>query len=291
MSSHTYSIFDPAQHAAISKSYGLLPAQTTHRVNLLKVSNIEDGDRILEIGCGQGDCTTVLALMYPSSKIDAVDPGSLDYGGPETLGEAQERIKAYEFGERISFHQATPVEFLAEVKENDFDVAVLCHCMWYFKGKSEALAVLKAVRAKVKKLFIAEWGLKSKTPEGQIHLLAALTMGTREARIPHSNANIRSALAPVTIKSLVKEAGFSLSEENWIVPSKTLEDGRWETGMLVRKDKNGESVFLKTAREEINDDNSSNMLETMLEVVNQDIVDVGGLENVMCMDVWTGTFE
>ena len=52
-----------------------------HRINLIKFWGITPGSRVLEIGCGQGDCTTVLAdAVGPDGLVDAVDPGAPDYG-------------------------------------------------------------------------------------------------------------------------------------------------------------------------------------------------------------------
>ena len=52
-----------------------------HRINLIKFWGITPGSRVLEIGCGQGDCTTVLAdAVGPDGHVDAVDPGAPDYG-------------------------------------------------------------------------------------------------------------------------------------------------------------------------------------------------------------------
>lgn len=52
-----------------------------HRINLVKFWGITPGSRVLELGCGQGDCTTVLAdAVGPDGHIDAVDPGAPDYG-------------------------------------------------------------------------------------------------------------------------------------------------------------------------------------------------------------------
>lgn len=40
-----------------------------------------EGKRVLEIGCGQGDCTAVLAdRVGPNGHVTGVDPGPLDYG-------------------------------------------------------------------------------------------------------------------------------------------------------------------------------------------------------------------
>jgi protein-L-isoaspartate O-methyltransferase len=56
-------------------------SQTLHRLALLENLKISTGSRVLELGCGQGDCTTVLAhAVGGSGSVVAVDPADLDYG-------------------------------------------------------------------------------------------------------------------------------------------------------------------------------------------------------------------
>ena len=47
---------------------------------------ISEGEKVLELGCGQGDATTVLAsAVGETGHITAVDPGELTYGKWELL--------------------------------------------------------------------------------------------------------------------------------------------------------------------------------------------------------------
>jgi ubiquinone/menaquinone biosynthesis C-methylase UbiE len=56
-------------------------AQTAHRRTLVSFWDIKPGSRVLELGCGQGDCTVVLAeAVGEKGHVDAVDPGVADYG-------------------------------------------------------------------------------------------------------------------------------------------------------------------------------------------------------------------
>lgn len=62
-----------------------LVRQIEHRIDFVSgpVWAIQKGKRALEIGCGQGDCTIVLAdAVMQSGKgwVDGVDPGKPDYG-------------------------------------------------------------------------------------------------------------------------------------------------------------------------------------------------------------------
>ena len=68
------SLHDPT-HFSIQHS------QTIHRLVLLQHWNIPTDSKVLELGCGQGDCTTVLAnAVGEQGRVVAVDPADLDYG-------------------------------------------------------------------------------------------------------------------------------------------------------------------------------------------------------------------
>lgn len=61
--------------------FSIQHAQNLHRLELVRHWKIGPGWRVLELGCGQGDCTTVLAsAVGEQGKIVAVDPAELSYG-------------------------------------------------------------------------------------------------------------------------------------------------------------------------------------------------------------------
>lgn len=56
-------------------------SQTKHRLDILQQWDILSGSKVLELGCGQGDTTTVLAAAVGEAGIVvAVDPADLEYG-------------------------------------------------------------------------------------------------------------------------------------------------------------------------------------------------------------------
>lgn len=61
-------------------------SQTKHRVEIVSRFNLQPGSNVLEVGCGQGDFTVVLAAAVgKNGHVTAVDPASLDYGTPTSL--------------------------------------------------------------------------------------------------------------------------------------------------------------------------------------------------------------
>lgn len=56
-------------------------SQTLHRIQIANRFDVKPGSKILEVGCGQGDFTVVLAAAVgETGHVTAVDPASLDYG-------------------------------------------------------------------------------------------------------------------------------------------------------------------------------------------------------------------
>ena len=67
-------LHDPAR-------FSIQYSQTLHRIALLQQWNICPGSRVLELGCGQGDCTAVLAyIVGEQGMVVAIDPATPDYG-------------------------------------------------------------------------------------------------------------------------------------------------------------------------------------------------------------------
>ena len=63
------------------KSLRVAKSQTEHRIDLARRWGITAGERVLEIGCGQGDATVVLAAAVgPSGHVTALDPAPSSYG-------------------------------------------------------------------------------------------------------------------------------------------------------------------------------------------------------------------
>lgn len=299
----------PLSSAEKIASYQLLPpnglaseaAQAAHRINILNswgAGVIKPGSRVLEIGCGQGNCTAVLAeAVGPTGHVDAYDPAPPDYGAPFTLAQAQEHISQSEIGSRITWHREKAWETAVSgaggkaAPEGKWDAVVLAHCVWYFKGRDELADILRDLQSKVKKdgkVCIAEYSLHATEKAAWPHVLAALAQGTMQAlRSEGSDDNIQTPLSPHQIKHIAHEQAWKLDHEALLVPEDGLLDGTWEAGSVASEG------FLREVEQAVarEDWKSVAMLKSMRSSVLAAVEAIGGVKKTRTMDVWTGVFS
>lgn len=295
----------PLSSAEKIATYQLLPpnglaaeaAQAAHRINILNrwgPDVVKPGSHVLEIGCGQGNCTAVLAeAVGPTGHVDAYDPAPPDYGSPFTLAEAQKHLSDSDVGSRITWHRGRPWETAAlnQEVENKWDVIVLAHCVWYFKGRDELSNILDDLKSKITKggrVCIAEYALHATEKAAWPHVLAAMAQGTLQALRSEANQdNIQTPLSPHQIKALAHGQGWDLNHEAMLVPEDGLLDGSWETGSVASED------FVKDVEQAIDGDDwkSDAMLKAMRASVQVAVEAIGGVKKTRTMDVWTGVFS
>ncbi|KUI55043.1 Aklanonic acid methyltransferase DnrC [Cytospora mali] len=304
----------PLSSAERIATYQLLPpnglaievAQATHRINLINTwgpTIIFPGARVLEIGCGQGNCTAVLAeAVGPQGNIDAFDPAPPDYGSPFTLAQAQAHISQSEIGKRVTWHRGKPLrephrrdDPAGKVEEAGWDVAVLTHCIWYFKRPEELKELLSYLADGIKaggKVCIAEYALRATEMAAVPHLLAALARGTLEAH-RESNENIQNLVSPGEIKEVAMKCRWKLDSEALLVPGKGLMDGQWETRSVVT----GRFGWQMEESPSLDDENrqSHMRVESVLRSARAAVLAavevIGGIKETRTMDVWTGVFS
>jgi SAM-dependent methyltransferase len=267
-------------------------SQTAHRINFINHWQIPPGSRVLELGCGQGDCTAVLAeAVGPEGHVDAVDPGSPDYGAPYTLAQAQDHLTKSPIGSRIGWHFADPRDFLRKTAgdgdEANWDVAVMAHCIWYFDKPDTLSEILRALQGRVKRVLIAEYALRATSPAAVPHILAAMTRAALEAHNPSSQANIRCMTSPKAIQALAGKEGWHLQTETALVPDAALSDGHWEAGSVEAV--SDEQWEKEIAGAGITDARIVTMLNSSRDAVVNAIAALSG-ERTRTMDVWVASF-
>lgn len=193
--------------------------------------------------------------------------------------------------------QADPLEFLASESNTDqqFDIAILSLCSYYFQSRSLLLATLRALHSRtspIETLFLAEWGLSSSDPTAQPHILAVLAQAALERYNPLSSANVRTVLSPKELRKVAEEAGWKLvvrssgdGEETYLVPADNVLDGRWEVAAASSKD------FLKSLDELVKDEKERGVIVALRDAVLASAERIGGRGKVSSMDVWCATFS
>ncbi|CZR68080.1 uncharacterized protein PAC_17979 [Phialocephala subalpina] len=261
-----------------STSSPSLISQMRHRLRLATFWDIKPGSRVLEIGCGQGDTTIVLA--------DAV-------GSPFNLGQAQQHIKTSAVGSRVTFHTPMdPIEYLDSYTGPKYDYVVLSHCIYYFATPLHLPLLVSALTSHTKHLVIAEWSL---TPsllhpiQTYPHVLAALLLTHLEShRSVSSDGNIRTVLSPSQIKAFATQKNLKLEKEAVLEADEGLRDGYWEVRDLLsgeRKERELDELFTGEGKEK-----ERVVAGAMFDALRSATDAVGGLEGVRCMSVWSGVF-
>lgn len=254
--------------------------QVEHRLQLINTWRIPPGSTILEIGCGQGTCTTVLATAVgPDGHVDAVDPGPPDYGSPYTLSQAQAHISSGALGSRITWHNAEATDVLATSGGKNWDYVVFSHCIWYFDSRDNLDTMLRALKGRVGSILVAEYALKATERDAEPHLLSVIARASLEAHNPSSTANIRCLLSPAGIKEMAEAAGWKVGDESNIVPAAGLLDGVWETDEVRSKS------FVEETEKQITSPRVKEMLLSSREAVIASYAAMGG-RKTRTMDVW-----
>ena len=209
--------------------------QTRFKRRLAETWRIPAGARILEIGCGQGDMTAILAdLVGPDGHVTAVDLADPTYGAPISLGASARHLLKSPIGRRIDFRFNVDVlDPSVTFEEAAFDYVVLAHSSWYFGSTDQLRAVLQHVRRWSKRLCFSEWSLSPHTLDQVAHLLAVLIQGQLEAFKQASESNIRTPLSASVLKNLLQESGWTPISES-LLEAPELQDAGWEIDHCLR---------------------------------------------------------
>lgn len=208
--------------------------QTEHRLKLVDFWDIKAGSKVLEIGCGQGDTTAVLAyIVGEMGFVHGIDIASPDYGSPVTLRDSINFLENSHLGNRIKVD--FEVDILAadvDFAENSFDYIVLSHCSWYLKSPDELLEILKKINKWTNVLCFAEWDTRVQRNEQLPHFLSILIQAQYACFAESSLSNVRTLFTPKDIQEIAKKAGWEILAENTI-DSTHLQDGKWEIDSTI----------------------------------------------------------
>jgi SAM-dependent methyltransferase len=211
------------------KSRAIQEIQTNHRMKLIGKWGIQPGQKILEIGCGQGDMTAALAYAVGAhGKITAIDSAPRGYGAPLTIGASMDRLKATGLGKVIEPYFSHNLLTDSSILNNRaFDGVVFAHCSWYFHSMEEFAKTLEMVKPYAEKIFFAEWDLCIRLPEQTGHFIAVLTQGEYSALQQLEEINIKTLVSKQDIAAIVESLHLTIKEEGSF-DSGNMQDGEWE---------------------------------------------------------------
>ena len=219
--------------AALMASYAASPGeqlrQTRFRRALVEQWQIPEGARVLEIGCGQGDTTAVLAdALGSAGRVIAVDIADPSYGAPVTIGASTRHLSAGPLGARMKFSFGFDVLDPENAFPDDaFDAIVLAHCTWYFDSLEQLRATLAQIRPWAPRLYLSEWDLEPRSTDQIAHLLAVLIQGQVEAFKCETLANVRTPYSREALRAILRETGWRIERET-LVDASELDDAAWE---------------------------------------------------------------
>jgi SAM-dependent methyltransferase len=219
--------------AALMAAGAVSPAeqlrQTAFRVALVDAWEIPAGARVLEIGCGQGDTTAVLAdAVGKRGRVIAVDAAEPTYGAPITIGDSARHLSDGPLGPRIKFSYRFDVLDPENAFPDDaFDAIVLAHCTWYFDSLDQLRQTLRQIRPWAPRLYLSEWDLEPRSLDQTAHLLAVLIQGQIEAYRSQRTANVRTPYSREALRGMLAGTGWAIDSET-LVDASALDDAAWE---------------------------------------------------------------
>lgn len=202
-------------------------AQTRFRAGLVAGWDIRPGERVLEVGCGQGDMTAVLAAAVGErGRVTAVDAADPSYGLPVTLGESAAFLAGSALGPRIDFRFSFDV-CAATFADDEFDHVVFSQCAWYFASLDRLRDTFARVRPWARRLCFAEWDLEPTAHDQLGHLLAVQIQALVEAAGERGDGNIRTLFSRDVLLRLLAKTGWHAGEPRR-VDTTGLQDAAWE---------------------------------------------------------------
>ncbi|KAI7217130.1 hypothetical protein KC333_g4407 [Hortaea werneckii] len=288
-------------HSPKARSDIILP-QFTHRLALARAWQILPDSLVLDIGCGQGESSLVLAEVLGSDgHVTGIDNAPHDYGSPFSIGEAQSYIKKSIYGRRIDFLQTDAARLLSSSGQGagqatpgpTFDRAVLSHSLWYFEDFESISSLFHVLsNAGIRHVHVADYSYEAPLPEQVPHVLASRAQALVHAsRPPHpmgeDEPNIRAAPHPTKVIEIALAEGYTLLREDRITPGPGLRDGHWESEYVQT------AGFRDSVARKGLDAESRAEVFALVEQVQQACgqMQAQGWDLVRTMDVWCATFE
>ena len=208
----------------------MIEQQIEQRLELVQFWKVRPGQRVLEIGCGEGIMTVALAAaVEDQGRITAVDiDGREDWDDPP-LGTLVDYVNDSILGPRIEFMLSTDV-LSPDIDLCDwhFDLVVFNQCSWYFSELDLLRRLFAQVHRWSARLGYHEWDVVPDAAGQVPHMLSAL-LQAQLANLGFEVGNVRSIVLPGEGEAMAVAAGWEIIDRHRLESSRSMPDGiNWE---------------------------------------------------------------
>jgi 2-polyprenyl-3-methyl-5-hydroxy-6-metoxy-1,4-benzoquinol methylase len=167
------------------------------------VRKLEDGGRVLDVGCGAGRVCIAIAKSFPAAKVTGIDPDA------ESISQARSAAAAQGVGDRIRFLAQTTADVRAD---GGFDLVTLCDALHDLAAPREILEQIRSLLRPDGTLFIIEPKAADRL-EDNINPIATMFYGfsifhCMTQSLARGGPGLGTCLGPARTEAIVRAAGF-----------------------------------------------------------------------------------
>lgn len=172
------------------------------------VQRLQNGGRVLDVGCGVGRVGIAIAKAFPKCEIVGLDPDS------ESIRKARETAASAGVGDRIRFVAKTTREL---DRNEGFDLVTACDCVHDFSAPDRTLGEMRKLLKPEGTLFVVEPKAADRL-EDNLNPIATMYYGfslfhCMTQSLAEGGPGLGTCMGPSRMEKLLHEAGFGRFEK------------------------------------------------------------------------------
>lgn len=172
------------------------------------VQRLQDGGRVLDVGCGVGRVGIAIAKAFPKCEVVGLDPDV------NSIRKARETAASSGVGDRIHFVAKTTRDL---DRDGGFDLITACDCVHDFSAPQRTLAEMRALLKPEGTLFVVEPKAADRL-EDNLNPIAAMYYGfsifhCMTQSLAEDGPGLGTCMGPSRMEKLLHDAGFGSFQE------------------------------------------------------------------------------